>query len=415
MSARRVDGARLLGRLAALAEVGATPTGGVTRVAFSPAAAAGRRLVAGWMAEAGLDVEVDGAGNLVGRSRGTGPTDLGALVTGSHLDTVLDAGPLDGAYGVVAAVEVATVLAEAGTRLRHPLWVVAFEGEEGVVGPPFWGSSAVAGRLPGDETGPDAGATGPDPVGALGAAWPPGAMAACIELHIEQGPVLEAAGVAIGVVDGITARWNVDVVVGGQANHAGTTPMALRRDALRAAAEVVAAVAALAEGDGPVRVATVGALEIAPGVRNVVPGAAVVRAELRDLDPTRLAEAQATLERVCAGIAERTDCALEVRVGPRSAPVECDPGLRSLVRQAAATLGLTSIDLPSGAGHDAQQLAGLGPVGMIFVPSAGGVSHSPAERSDPAHLVAGADVLLGTILAADATPTPAAASKERSQ
>ncbi len=395
-----VDGARLLARLAELAAVSA-PGPGVTRLAYSEFDAAARRLVAGWMSAAGLAVETDAAGNVIGRRAG-GDGLPGVLATGSHLDTVVEAGPLDGAYGVVAAIEVAAVL----PPLRHDLAVIAFSNEEGARGTPgMVGSLAIAGRLTAaqlaerdDEGVPLADRLGGDPA-ARPTGWPPGSLAGFLELHIEQGPVLHRAGVPIGVVSGITGRATLDVVVRGVPNHAGTTPMAARRDAAHAAALLVLAVRGLA-GESGVRVATTGVLRLEPGVRNVVAGRATVGVDLRDLDDARIAAATARLREAAARIASETGTAVEVV--PRSAvpAVRADPLLMGCVRDAAE--GLAHRELPSGAGHDAQVLAGLGPVGMVFVPSVDGVSHAPAEATDPAHLVAGAEVLRRALVLADA-------------
>ncbi|GDY29727.1 Zn-dependent hydrolase [Gandjariella thermophila] len=410
-----VDGRRLLDRLDELAAVGATPGGGVTRLAYSPEDVRARELVAGWLADAGLAVTVDPAGNLVGRLPGTGPA-AGTLATGSHLDSVVDAGRLDGVYGVVAAVAVAEALRRDGVRLRHDLAVIAFSNEEGARGTPgMVGSQAIAGRLtsddlarPDDEGVPLAdrlAAAGGDPGRIEAAAWPPGEVAGFLELHVEQGPVLRAEGARIGVVTGITGRANADILVRGLANHAGTTPMVARQDAAVAAADLVLAVRRLAT-DGHVRVATTGLVQVSPGVRNVVPGEALLGVDLRDLDDERITHALDLLDTAAAEIGATRHVSVEVRRGPSVPAVRTDPRLAGCVAGAADRLGLTRIELPSGAGHDAQVMAGLGPIGMIFVPSVDGISHSPRERTDPDDLVAGADVLLHALLAADGELDP---------
>lgn len=407
-----VDGRRLLDRLAALARIGGLPGGGVTRLAYSPEDVRARELVAGWMAEAGLQPSVDPAGNLLGRRPGGGAR--GLLAIGSHLDSVVEAGPLDGAYGVVAAVEVADALTRAGVRLRHDLVVVAFSNEEGARGTPgMVGSQAIAGLLTdADLAAPDAegvplgeriAASGGDPGRIAAAAWRE-PLAAFLELHIEQGPVLDAAPAVVGVVTGVTGRANVDVHVTGVANHAGTTPMRARRDALVAAAELVLAVQRLGR-DGHVRVATAGQISAAPGVWNVVPGAATLTVDIRDADDARVDRAIELLREAAAGVAARTGTRIEVRRGPSVPAVPTDPRLAGAVAAAADALGLPRLNLPSGAGHDAQVMARLGPVGMAFVPSVAGVSHSPRERTRPEHLVAGANVLLNALLTADLDTT----------
>jgi len=381
----------------------------VTRLAYSPDDVRARDLVAGWLRGAGHDVTVDAAGNLLGLRAGAVPG-LGILATGSHLDSVVRAGPLDGAYGVVAAVEVASALAAAGVRLRHPFLVLGLSNEEGARGTPgMVGSLTIAGSPPDpcgvDDEGITLGdrlrAVGGDPDGLAAAAWPDGVLAGFLELHIEQGPVLADLGATIGVVEGVTGRANIEVEVRGQAQHAGTTPMRLRRDALAAAARVVLAVEDLA-ATGTVRVATAGRLEVEPGVRNTVPGLARLSADIRDVDPVRLATALDLLAESCAAVAARTGCAIEVRRGPAVAPVPTDPALSGCLAEAADALGLQRTTLVSGAGHDAQVLAARGPVALCFVPSRGGISHAPGEATDDGDLLAGARVLLAALLLADA-------------
>lgn len=404
-----VDGKRLLARLDELAAVSATPGPGVTRLAYSPADVAARGLVAGWMREAGLTTEVDPAGNLIGRRPGRKTN--GVLATGSHLDTVVDAGPLDGAYGVVAAVEVAAALHAANVPLRHDLAVVAFSNEEGARGTPgMVGSLAITGRLDPDhlDIPDDEGVrlrdriadAGGDPDRIAAAAWPAGSLAGFLELHVEQGPVLDDAGLRAGVVTAVTGRATVDVTIEGAANHAGTTPMDRRADAAVAAARVVLAVSALAGADG-VRVATAGHLDLWPGVRNVVPGRAVVGVDLRDTDDDRVVAAVARLRAAAAAIAEQTGT--RVSVIPRSsvAAAPAAPWLADCVRAAVAELRLPCTDLPSGAGHDAQIMAALGPIAMAFTPSIAGISHAPGEATRPDDLVAGADVLCRALVHAD--------------
>ena len=408
-----LDGARLLARLDELAAVGGQPSGGVTRLAYSAADVAGRDLVASWMVEAGLSVEIDAACNLIGRLAafpGVGPgagADRGAgapppIVLGSHLDTVVDGGRLDGAYGVVAAVEAVAALTAGGHRWRHPVAVVAFANEEGAGGTDgFDGSRAIAGR-PNPLDGTDRqgrslaerldGAGGRS-AGLATAAWA-GPVAAFLELHIEQGPVLDQAGIPLGVVTGITGRRSLDVVIEGRANHAGTTPMDLRRDALAAAARAVLAVEALAAGpSGLVRVATVGSVEVWPDVRNVVPGRARLGVDVRDLDDAKLDRAVAELTSTLAGIAASSGTEITVTVDGTQPPAPADERLMAVLEEAAGERGLAHTRLASGAGHDAQVMAALGPMAMLFVPSRDGVSHSPREHTDRAQLVAGADVL----------------------
>lgn len=359
--------------------------------------------MAGWARAAGLEVSFDAATNLHGWRPGT--AGLGDLATGSHLDTVVEAGPLDGAYGAVAAVEVAAALC--GTPLRHGLRVLALSNEEGARGTPgMVGSSALAGvpltvAEPDDEgvpLGERLTSAGGDPAALAGCALRD--VAAFLELHVEQGPLLEHLGVPVGVVDAITGRANLELTVHGLAQHAGTTPMPLRRDALAAAARLVLEVEQLAV-DGHLRVATVGRLESLPGVRNVVAGTALLSLDLRDVDAARLERAVGLVEEAAARVAARTGTTVALRRGASVAPVVTDARLRGCIADAAAHLGLATTTLPSGAGHDAQVLAAVVPVGMVFVPSRRGLSHHPEEATDPQQLVDGADVLLQALLLAD--------------
>jgi N-carbamoyl-L-amino-acid hydrolase len=401
-------GTRLLARLGELAGIGTDSAGGVTRLAYSEPDVAARELVATWLRDGGASTRIDAAGNLVAELPGSDPA-LPVLATGSHLDTVVHAGPLDGAYGVVAAVEVVDRVVASGRPLRHPLRVVAFSNEEGARGTPgMVGSHAIAGRPHPVDTVDDAGCTlasrirhvGGDPAAVGQAAWPATSVAAFFELHVEQGPVLERAGATIGVVTGVTGRVNVEVEVIGAARHAGTTPMDDRRDALVAAARVVLAVHELPSAGG-VRVATAGRITVEPGVRNVVPGSACVSVELRDDDGAGLDRGFAALEARCRAIARTTGCEVRVVRGPTVEPVPTSPELRHCVRDAARELGLATIDVVSGAGHDAQVLAAIGPVVLIFVPSVDGISHAPGERTEDADLVAGAEVLYAALRLAD--------------
>lgn len=390
-----------------LAASSASPEGrGVTRLAWSDGDLRDRARLVSWAAAAGLAASCDAVGNLVAELPAS-EEGLDPLVTGSHLDTVIDGGPLDGAYGALAAFEVLTALASAGERLRHGLRAVAWVNEEGVVAPAFTGSRTAAG-LPValDAVGPDGmslaeriSASGGDPVTQPAASWGP--VGAYLELHIEQGPLLERLEVPIGVVTGITGSLRGWITFHGQAGHAGTTPMDQRRDALVAAARAVLAIDALGR-DGAVSVATAGALEVQPGNANVIAGRSSVSFDLRSMDDARTAAALDRLRVEVAGIAAATMTSVEVTLTSSSAAADTDSPLRQAVGEASAALGLSSVELPSGAGHDAQQLGALGPIGMIFVPSIGGLSHHPDESTAPEELVAGAEVLLATLRILDA-------------
>ncbi|MCU1503847.1 MAG: N-carbamoyl-L-amino acid hydrolase [Ilumatobacteraceae bacterium] len=407
-----IDAATLADRLREMASVGASATGGVTRLAFSAADVAARTLAAAWMTEAGLEVELDAATNLIGRI-GPAPTQA-AIVLGSHLDTVPSGGHLDGAYGVLAAIEVAAALRRAGHRLRHPLWVVAFANEEGVdTTPPFTGSFALVGAPVDLGYGPPHGQTVAQRIQAAGgrpddlasAAAPAGAVAAYVELHIEQGPSLDAAGVPIGVVTGIAGRRTFTVELTGAANHAGTTPMGARADALCTAAEIVLAIESLA-ADGAVAVATVGSLEIAPNAANVIPGSARFTVEMRDIDDERLDRADGDAQQGVHDIAARRGVTAVIVADPPRLAVPADPTIAATIERVAEQLGQRTMRLFSGAGHDAQVMARICPMGMVFVPSRDGISHSPHEHTDLDQLVCGADALLHTVLALDQLDEP---------
>lgn len=402
----RVDGTRLNGNLQALARFGRNELGGVTRVAYSDEDVAARAWVMDLMRAARLDVSIDPAGNIIGRRAGRGGG-LPPLMTGSHIDSVPEGGAYDGCVGSMAAVEVAQVLADGGIDLRHPLEVVIFQNEEnGKVG-----SRAMEGEDPATylDLTTHSGKTvregirfiGGDPERLAEARRAAGSIAAFVELHIEQGDVLEVAGVPIGVVEGIVGikRWLVEVE--GFANHAGTTPMDRRQDALLAAARFVDAVHRIARAEAGRHVATVGRLEARPGAPNVIAGRAQLTLEMRDLD---LARVDALFEMMLAAAGR-----IEAETGTRFAyreiyltyPARADDAVREVIAGAAAGLGLRTMSLPSGAGHDAQEIARLAPMGMIFVPSIRGISHSAEESSRPADIEAGANVLLHTLLALD--------------
>lgn len=407
-----LNGDRLIARLERLAVISA-PGDGVTRLAYSDEDKAARQLVGLWMAEAGLQVEMDAATNLIGSRTGSDVC-LGALSTGSHLDTVINAGALDGAYGVVAAIEVAASLMN--TPLRHSLRVVAFSNEEGARGTPgMFGSLVISdGYDLSDLDKVDAEGislreriqlSGGTPNALAEAAWGENAVAAHVELHIEQGPVLADSDLPIGIVRAITGQRQLEIEVKGCANHAGTTPMSTRQDALVAAAQIVLEVKALTRGGtqnyGVITVATVGRLKVEPSVRNVVPGRAVLSVDLRDPDTQRLNTAIEILETALSVIGERSNTEIYMRQVQEVEATLCHSSIIAAIKQATRDLGKDSMVLVSGASHDSQSMAKIGPVGMIFVPSVNGLSHTPDESSLPIHLVGGAEVLLHTLINLD--------------
>ena len=402
-----VNAERLQQHLVALSQFGANPEGGVSRLAFSDADVAGRAFVTRLMQEAGLTVRVDTAGNIIGRREGTDPK-LPAILLGSHTDSVPSGGNYDGDVGVLGAIEVAQTLQENHARLRHPLEVVNFTDEEGGL----VGSLAMAGRLKpatldvisssGKSIRDGIRVVGGDPDRLDQARRQPGELKAYIELHIEQGAILDESRIDIGVVEGIVGiRW-WDVTVQGVANHAGTTPMDRRHDALLSAADLVLAVNKIVTSMPGRQVATVGRIRAEPGAPNVIPGKVVMSLEIRDLDGQKI-------QQVFDAIRARADELAKARATPiefkevevMSVPAPTDERMRNIIMKAATSLGLSSRFMPSGAGHDAQDMTQLTPTGMIFVPSVGGISHSPREYTAPKDIANGANVLLQTVLAID--------------
>jgi N-carbamoyl-L-amino-acid hydrolase len=403
----RASSERMARRIAALSRFGANPEGGVSRVAYSEADIAGREYIAGLMRQTGLAVRLDAAGNLIGRRDGREPG-RPVIMFGSHIDSVPGGGNYDGDVGVIGAIEVAQLLEEHGVSTRHPLEIVSFTDEEGGL----IGSLAMTGRLgeatldvvshSGKTIRQGIRAVGGDPDALAGARREPGELAAFIELHIEQGAHLFEEGIDIGVVEGIVGiRW-WEVVIDGFANHAGTTPMNRRRDALLSAAELTLAVNRTATSLAGGQVATVGRIRAEPGAPNVIPGRVVLSLEIRDLSSQRIQlvfdQIAAEAERIAKS--RQTPIRFE-EIDVASAPAPTDERMRRLVAAAAEELGLSYRLMPSGAGHDAQDMTHVAPTGMIFVPSVDGISHSPKEYTSPGDMANGADVLLRTVLAID--------------
>ena len=391
---------RLMARLDSLA--GCTDGPGLTRLYLSPAHAAAIRLVSGWMREAGLAVRQDAAATLIGERAGPHP---GAprLLVGSHLDTVRDAGRHDGALGVLAGLAALELLRDEGARLPFAVSLLGFGDEEGVRFPAtLTGSRALAGTLDGarhraalDADGVSLGdalaAFGGDPDGLEAAATAPPPLG-FVELHIEQGPVLQSAGLALGVVSAINGATRARITVTGEAGHAGTVPMAGRRDALAAAAEMIVAIRRLG-GAAPDVTATVGQIAAEPGAVNVIPGRAVFTLDLRaPSDPAR----EAVWQRIRAALAEVAAAhrvRLEVVRTHDAAAAACDPALQAALERAAAAVGVPTMRLPSGAGHDAMAMAALCPMAMLFVRCRDGISHHPAEHVEAADVEVAVRVL----------------------
>jgi N-carbamoyl-L-amino-acid hydrolase len=407
----RVDAARLNRFLLELGHIGETPDG-LRRIAFSPAEIEARALVTRTMREAGLEVRVDACANLIGSRAGTVPG-LGPVATGSHVDAVPLGGKFDGALGVAGALEAARTLHEAKRALRHPLEILVFTNEEGArFHRGLMGSRAMAGLLQeGDLTArDDEGRTLADHLPAAGgdgtrlaqAVRPPGSLAGYFELHIEQGPILHETGVQIGVVTGITGRVALRARITGFANHAGTTPMERRRDALVAASRLVLAAREIAAREKLCRVGTAGVLNAHPGAVNVIPGSCLLEVEFRDLEDGRVDSALERLRRIAQHVAGEERVEIEIEAGDREHGTPTDARFRDFITRAADGLGLSSREMESGASHDAQSMARLGPIGMIFVPSVGGVSHAKSEYTPPEDCARGAEVLLRALLLADA-------------
>jgi N-carbamoyl-L-amino-acid hydrolase len=407
----RVDGARVNRHLSELSRFGRNPQGGVTRLAFSPEDVAAREFVLGLMREAGLEVRIDAVGNLLGRRDGT-VRGLPPLVFGSHIDSVPEGGNYDGDVGSMAAIEVAQALHEKGYRSRHPLLVAIWCDEESGL----TGSAGFVGNLPPERLGVAGrdGATlaermrriGGDPDRLAEARHEKGSVAAYLELHIEQGGTLDEAGIPIGVVEGIVGIRHYEVTFAGFANHAGTTPMDRRRNALLAASELVLAVDRIVRSVPGRQVGTVGRLGVRPGAPNVVPGEVRLTVELRDLSMETIDTLWSRIEAEAKAIAARTGTSFSFEAEPANVAALTDPRMRAVVAEAAEALGLRHRSLPSGAGHDAQELARIAPIGMIFVPSAKGISHSPLEFTGPQDVENGANVLLQALLRLDQRGLP---------
>jgi len=401
-----IDGARLHRWLREMSGFGARADGGVDRVAFSDADLGARAYLRSLMEENGLEVRVDVVGNLFGRLPGAS-SELPPLWVGSHLDSVPAGGNFDGPLGTLGALEAVRTLREAGIRLEHPVDVVAFVNEEGGK----TGSRVLAGEFRREELalvsasgftiGEGVRRLGGDPdrlgEGRVG----PGEVAGFLELHVEQGAVLERSGFQVGVVEGIVGirRWTAVVV--GLANHAGTTPMDQRQDAMVGAARLIEAVNRVVRAIPGSQVATVGTIEAIPGAPNVIPGEVRLSIEIRALEMDRIQEVMDGIRGEARAIGDQNRTPVQLHEFYLSAAAPTDERFRRWVEESAEELGLTHRRMPSGAGHDAQAVAQFAPMGMVFVPSVGGLSHHPEEYSRPEDVEAGANVLLRTLLRAD--------------
>jgi N-carbamoyl-L-amino-acid hydrolase len=404
-SGPRIDPARLLGRLEQLGRAGRDADGRLVRLAASDADRLGRDLLAGWLGAAGLELAVDRIGNMFGLWRPDGTADADPVLVGSHIDTVIDAGIYDGCYGVLAGLEVIEALKAADVAPARPIAVAAFTNEEGVrYAPDMMGSLVHAGGLPVDAAlatvGTDGSVLGAE-LERIGYNGPhePGFLTphAYVELHVEQGPVLEREGLSIGAVDSLQGISWQKITIEGDANHAGTTPMSMRRDAGYAAARIVTFLRERAAASNTPTVATVGRLAFEPDAINVIPSRATLTVDLRDPDESRLAAEEEALETFLETLRRSEGVGITAERLARFAPVTFDPRIVRLVESAAADRGLACRRMTSGAGHDAQMIARIAPAAMIFVPSIGGISHNPRERTSEADLIAGAEVLLDVV------------------
>ena len=404
----RINGDRLIQRIEDLAAIGPYESTGSCRLALTDEDREGRDLVVTWMKDLGLEINIDGIGNFIATRPGNidGPPTL----TGSHIDTVATGGRYDGNLGVLAGIELIETLIENEIDTQHPVGVGFFTDEEGARFPPdMLGSlvyvgglsleealeiEAIDGAILGEEL-TRIGYRGPAPCPAI----PPRAF---IELHIEQGPLLEDEGKTIGVVTGVQGISWTEYLVKGQSNHAGTTPMHLRHDAGYVAARIATEAREVATRMGGRQVATVGRMNLHPDLVNVVAREARLTVDLRNTDETLLVEAENQITECINSLEESEGVTIESRSLARFEPVVFDQQVIEIVSETASDLGLSTTHMPSGAGHDAQMLARVCPTGMIFVPSKDGISHNPNEHTDREDLVAGANVLLQSVLALDA-------------
>lgn len=401
----RVNGERLNSWLQSFDAIGRTP-GGINRVAYSDADLAGRAFTMDLYRQAGLTPRVDQIGNIFGRLPGTDAS-LPPILIGSHVDSVTDGGNYDGPVGTFGAIEVAKSLQEQRRRLRHPIDVVTWQNEEGGT----IGSTLAIGALGEKDLDRVArsGFTlrdgirriGGDPASISKAVLRRGDIACYVELHIEQGGRLEQAARQIGVVEGIVGLHWLQVTIAGMANHAGATPMDQRQDAMLAAAKFTVAVNDEVRRVPGRTVATVGRVVVTPNTTNIIPAQVVLTVDLRDLDAATIARFAQRFRDLAADIGIATGTRFSIETTQDSAPALATASVMDAIDAAAGSLGLTRQRMPSGAGHDAQEMARIAPMGMIFIPSVGGISHSPREFSRPADIANGADVLLNTVIALD--------------
>lgn len=400
----KINGHRLNQSIAELANIGALPAGGIQRLAFSDEDLEARAVIRHRMITAGMNVSVDAAGNLIGHYPGQ-HSDAPALATGSHIDSVPAGGIFDGTYGVLAGLEAVQTLYENTMRLAHPVEVIVFADEESTM----IGSKAMAGQA---VLNTDSDGTAIQThLKRVGGSWhhlssaqrTTHDFAAFVELHIEQGPVLEAAGHPIGLVTGIVGQRRYLITIDGRASHAGTTPMSMRQDALVAASQIALAVHRIghAKDIGGEQVATVGSLELMPNVANTIPGKVEMTVDMRDLSNDCLDRMVERLDVALDSIATETQTRIQIHSQLRNEPAPVNSHIHHTIATVCSQLGLDTHPLPSRASHDAQNIARITDMGMIFVPSQAGLSHSVSEYTSPEHCAQGANVLLHTLIQLD--------------
>ncbi len=405
-SSLRVDGERLNATMARVKTIGLNDNGGSDRVAYSEYNKEALVYLAELMQSAGLTTKIDVAGNLVGRREGA-VAGLAPIITGSHIDTVPNGGHYDGIVGTMSAIEVARTMHDNNVVMNHPFDVIVWSNEEGGK----IGSRSYRGAINSEEMnlqslgnktlGDGIAYLGGDPSRLAESQKKAGEVAALIELHIEQGAVLDREGVSIGVVEGIVGikRWNITVE--GFANHAGTTPMDQRQDAMLAAAKLTVAINETITSEPGKQVGTVGRMNLFPGAPNVITGKVVMSLEIRDLQMEKVDLLFGRINDAAREIAANSDTKISFAQYYESPAAITDERFKSTVERSANTLGLKSKHMPSGAGHDTQSLEGIAPLGMIFVPSVKGVSHAPSEFTSEQDITNGANVLLLSIIDLD--------------
>ncbi|RKD25008.1 Zn-dependent hydrolase [Ammoniphilus oxalaticus] len=399
---------RLWHRIMALSKIGRQPSGGITRLSFSTEERQAKDLIISYMKEAGLSVREDAVGNLIGKKTGKNP-EAPIVLTGSHVDSVYNGGNFDGPLGVIAAVEALQTMAEQEIVLEHSIEVVAFTDEEGArFSFGMMGSRGMAGTLKIEDLHNNTDVDGitiaeamgkagfnPDKIGQ--AVRHKDELKAYVELHIEQGKLLENADLSVGVVTGIAGPLWKKFIIEGEAGHAGTTPMTLRHDALTAAAQIIQIIETEAAQTGST-VGTVGQLQLTPGGINIIPGRVEFTLDLRDIDETVRDRVEQAITSKSHQICEERQLTLTIEEFQRIPPVACSPIVQDAAKKACEKLGFGILTLPSGAGHDGMQLAELCDIGMIFARSKDGISHTPAEWSSKEDCANATNVLYHTLI-----------------